>query len=138
MKNKCYEIELEHFGKVYVSKEVKDLLEEEERKFQNYERKCRYWCPIRLDECEYEGELFVEDYDPKKDYLEKEEQLECNRFLELLTSTQKRRLLMRMENPSLSLREIARIEEVDYKSIEECFEAIKNKYKKFLNNTPSK
>ena len=138
MKTKRYEIELEHFGKVYVSKEVKELLEEDERIFQNYERKCRYWCPVRLDECEYEGELFVDDYDPKKEYLEKEEQFAVNRFLELLTSTQKRRLLMRMENPSLSLREIARIEEVDYKSIEECFEAIKNKYKKFLNNTPSK
>ena len=74
----------------------------------------------------------------KTKQVEKEEQLECNRFLELLTPTQKRRLLMRMENPTLSLREIARIEEVDYKSIEECFEAIKNKYKKFLNNTPSK
>ena len=138
MKTKRYEIELEHFGKVYVSKEVKELLEEDERIFQNYERKCRYWCPVRLDECEYEGELFVDDYDPKKEYLEKEEQFAVNRFLELLTSTQKRRLLMRMENPSLSLREIARIEEVDYKSIEESFEAIKNKYKKFLNNTPSK
>ena len=45
---------------------------------------------------------------------------------------------MRIENPSLSLREIARIEEVDYKSILESFESIKNKYKKFLNNTPSK
>ena len=138
MKNKCYEIELEHFGKVYVSKEVKDLLEEEERKFQNYERKCRYWCPVRLDEYEYEGELFANDYGPKKEYLEKEEQKEIDRFLKLLTPTQKRRLLIRMENPSFSLREIARLEEVDYKSIEECFEAIKNKYKKFLNNTPSK
>ena len=138
MKNKRYEIELEHFGKVYVSKEVKDLFEEEERKFQNYERKCRYWCPIRLDECEYEGELFVDKYDPEKEYLEKEEQKEIDEFLKLLTPTQKRRLLIRMENPSFSLREIARIEEVDYKSIEECFEAIKNKYKKFLNNTPSK
>ena len=138
MKENYYEVNLEHFGKVNVNKEVKELLEEDERTFQNYERKTRYWCPVRLDDCEYEGELFIDDHDPKQEYLEKEEQLECNRFLELLTPTQKRRLLMRMENPKLSLREMARIEEVDYKSIEECFEAIKNKYKKFLNNTPSK
>ena len=138
MKNKQYEIELEHFGKVYVSKEVKDLLEEEERAFQNYERKNRYWCPVRLERCEYEGELFIDNYDPKKEYLEKEEQIKVDEFLESLTPTQKRRLIMRIENPSLSLREIARIEEIDYKSILECFEYIKNKYKKFLNNTPSK
>ena len=138
MKENYYEVNLEHFGKVNVNKEVKELMEEYERTFQNYERKTRYWCPVRLDDCEYEGECFIDDHDLKQEYLEKEEQLECNRFLELLTPTQKRRLLMRMENPTLSLREIARIEEVDYKSIEECFEAIKNKYKKFLNNTPSK
>ena len=82
--------------------------------------------------------MFVNDYGPKKEYLEKEEQKEIDGFLKLLTPTQKRRLIIRMEHPSVSLREIARLEEVDYKSIEECFEAIKNKYKKFLNNTPSK
>lgn len=100
-----------------------------EREAENYERKCRYWNVMRID---YEGAA-VADYDTPDLYVErKEEQRKVDEFFKLLTPTQRRRLLIRYDDPSISLREIARMEGVDIKTIRECFEGIQKKYLKFF------
>ena len=100
-----------------------------ERENENYERKCRYWNVMRID---YEGAA-VADYDTPDLYVErKEEQRKVDEFFKLLTPIQRRRLLIRYDDPSISLREIARIEGVDIKTIRECFEGIQKKYLKFF------
>lgn len=101
-----------------------------ERETENYERKCRYWNVMRID---YEGAA-VADYDTPDLYVErKEEQRNVDEFFKLLTPTQRRRLLIRYDDPSISLREIARMEGVDIKTIRECFEGIQKKYLKFFD-----
>lgn len=101
-----------------------------ERENENYERKCRYWNVMRID---YEGAA-VADYDTPDLYVErKEEQRKVDEFFKLLTPIQRRRLLIRYDDPSISLREIARMEGVDIKTIRECFEGIQKKYLKFFN-----
>lgn len=100
-----------------------------ERENENYERKCRYWNVMRID---YEGAA-VADYDTPDLYVErKEEQRKVDEFFKLLTPIQRRRLLIRYDDPSISLREIARMEGVDIKTIRECFEGIQKKYLKFF------
>lgn len=100
-----------------------------ERETENYERKCRYWNVMRID---YEGAA-VADYDTPDLYVErKEEQRKVDEFFKLLTPIQRRRLLIRYDDPSISLREIARMEGVDIKTIRECFEEIQKKYLKFF------
>lgn len=100
-----------------------------EREAENYERKCRYWNVMRIN---YEGAA-VADYDTPDLYVErKEEQRKVDEFFKLLTPIQRRRLLIRYDDPSISLREIARMEGVDIKTIRECFEGIQKKYLKFF------
>ena len=100
-----------------------------ERETENYDRKCRYWNVMRID---YEGAA-VADYDTPDLYVErKEEQRKVDEFFKLLTPIQRRRLLIRYDDPSRSLREIARMEGVDIKTIRECFEEIQKKYLKFF------
>lgn len=121
---------------VEVDDELGIAILEEERKFENYERKCRYWCPIKLDQSEYEGDWFADDNTPSKAYELEEEQKRVDAFMETLTPTQRRRLEIRMDNPGISLREIARQEGTDIKTIRECFEGIEKKYKNFFKNYP--
>lgn len=60
-------------------------------------------------------------------------------FLATLTPIQKRRLLLRADNLTISDSEIARIEKVDESTIRECFKSIQKKYLKFISkNTPEK
>ena len=53
-------------------------------------------------------------------------------FMETLNSMQKERLRMKMDNPNLSLRELASKFNVTKTSIVKTFEVIKRKYKNFL------
>ena len=103
-----------------------------EREEQSYERKMRRWCPIKLDEAEYEGEWFADNNTPEKAYELEESQRRVDEFKKLLTPTQLRRLELKEDNPGISLREIARIEGTQLKAIEDTFEQIKKKYKKFF------
>ena len=84
---------------------------------------------MRID---YDGAA-VADYDTPALYVERKEELKkIDEFFKLLTPIQRRRLLIRYDDPSISLREIARMEGVDIKTIRECFEAIQKKYLKFF------
>lgn len=118
--------------------EVDDALADEiiisRRVEENYERKTRYWVTTSLDDCEYEGEWFAgKGPTPSEQYELDEQQAVVDSFMDTLTPIQKRRLLMRMYNPDLSLREIAEIEGTDHRAIRDCFELIRKKYQKFFN-----
>lgn len=120
------------------NEEIGLLIEKENKQEDNYERKCRYWCTTSLDASEYEGEWFIDNNSPASIYEHKEEQEKVNKFLDTLTPTQRRRIEIRLDDPKISLREIARIENTDIKTIRECFESIKKKLTKFLESSPSK
>lgn len=117
--------------------EVDDALADEiiisRREEENYERKTRYWCKVSLDECDFEGEWFADKSPtPLERYELDEQQRRVDSFLETLTPTQRRRFNYRMIDPSISLREIARLEGVPFQTVNETFDQIKKKYKKFF------
>lgn len=112
-----------------------DMIEKEDRLAANIERKERYWNPFSIDEAKYEGEWFEDHSKLEQAYDIEESQRRVDEFKKLLTITQLKRLEMREENPNISLREIARKEGVAIKAIEDTFEQIKKKYKKFQKNT---
>ena len=121
---------------IEVEDKFADFIEVSRREEENYERKSRYWCRIRLDESSYEGKWFEDQESSPSEALERElEQERVDDFFKTLTEVQRRRLSLRMDDPDLSLREIARIENCDIKTIRECFEAIKKKYNKFFNTS---
>lgn len=135
---KKYKFDDGTINEVEIEKELYEFIKEDELHNENYERKNRYWCPIRLDQSEYEGNWFKDNNTPQSLYEYKESQKRVDEFKKKLTPIQKRRLEIRMENPGISYRKIAEIEGTDIKTIRECFESIKKKYKNFFTNTPSK
>lgn len=68
----------------------------------------------------------------KQEHLAKQEVFLAS-FLATLTPTQKRRLLMRANDLTLTYSDIARKEKVDESSIRECFISIQKKFNKFLS-----
>lgn len=119
-------------SEVEVDEELGLVISAMEREEESYERKMRRWCPIKLDQAEYEGKWFADNDTPEKRYELEEEQRRVDEFKKTLTPTQLRRLEIRENDPSISLREIARIEGAQIKAIEDTFEQIKKKYKKFF------
>lgn len=103
-----------------------------EREEESYERKMRRWAPIKLDQAEYQGDWFANNDTPEKKYVLNESQKKVDEFKKKLTPTQLRRLEIREDDPIISLREIARMEGTTLKAIEDTFEQIKKKYKKFF------
>ena len=115
------------FGEWYV---------EEERKEENDARRQRYWETTRLDGLDYEGEWFEDkESETPEDYVERlEQEARYDTFLKTLTATQLRRLHLFEEE--YSEREVARIENVDFKSVHETREQLKKKYLAFFKNDP--
>ena len=115
------------FGEWYV---------EEERKEENDARRWRYWETTHLDGLDYEGEWFEDkESETPEDYVERlEQEARYDTFLKTLTATQLRRLHLFEEE--YSEREVARIENVDFKSVHETREQLKKKYLAFFKNDP--
>ena len=115
------------FGEWYV---------EEERKEENDARRQRYWETTHLDGLDYEGEWFQDkESETPEDYVERlEQEAKYDAFLKTLTPTQLRRLHLFEEG--YSEREVARIENVDFKSVHETREQLKKKYLAFFKNDP--
>ena len=115
------------FGEWYV---------EEERKEENDARRQRYWETTHLDGLDYEGEWFEDkESETPEDYVERlEQEARYDTFLKTLTATQLRRLHLFEEE--YSEREVARIENVDFKSVHETREQLKKKYLVFFKNDP--
>ena len=121
-------------AEVEVDEELGLIIEEDERKYQNYERKCRYWCTVKLDDAVYEGEWFADHNTPAKAYELAEEERRVAEFKKLLTPTQLRRLEIRELDPSISFKEIAEMEGTNVRAVWETFEQIRKKHKLVFND----
>lgn len=117
-------------SEVEVDEELGAFITASRRKEANYNRKIRYHC-VSLDCFDFEGEAF-EDKHSSPDKINSDElsQQRVEEFLNGLTSTQRRRLEMRMDG--LSFAEIARREGTYRSAIHSCFEDIRKKAGKFF------
>lgn len=116
---------------VEVSIEIGEVITDSRRKEENLDRKERYHC-YSLDALEYgdKDEFAPTDgITPETEMMKKIENQRIHNALMQLTETQRRRLLMFAEG--YSIRDIARIENVDYKAAWKTIESAKNKFKKF-------
>ena len=68
-------------SEVEVDEELGLVISAMEREEQSYERKMRRWCPIKLDEAEYEGEWFADNNTPEKAYELDKENLDAKNAL---------------------------------------------------------
>lgn len=82
----------------------------------------------------YKGSEYGYRKTPEWIYLRKERSEEIQKALSLLTETQLRRFGM-FWHDGLSIREIARIEGTDYKSVRESIEAARKKVRSVLDNS---
>lgn len=73
---------------------------------------------------------------PEEILLMKEEDAQGLKRLDILTETQRRRMLLKMYG--FSAREIARIEGVDHTSVAGSIAAAEKKLEKYIGNTPTK
>lgn len=90
---------------------------------------------IKLETLHQEDERFVSQWgNPEKHMIAHEEYEALSKALEGLTSTQKRRLILRLSG--ISCREIARQERVSVQSVSESIEGIRKKLVGILKHKP--
>lgn len=114
---------------VEVNEEIGNLILDSRREESNQDRKERYHC-YSLDAAVYEGKDYADGETPESAlFLQMENQSIAEAFGKL-SEVQRRRLLMVAEG--LSLREIARREGKDIKTIRESIEGARKKFLKFF------
>lgn len=116
-------------SEVEVSEEVGTVIVDSRRKEDNLDRKERYHC-YSYDAIDYEGEEFA-DPDTPATLLEKDELSgRVHSAMSHLTETQIRRLMLLSEG--YSIREIAAMEGVRHKAVEDSIEQARKKFKKYF------
>lgn len=123
-------------SEVEVNEEIGNVILDSRREENNLARKERYHC-YSMDAADYEGEEYADQETPESAlFLQLENKSIADAF-DKLSEVQKRRLLMLAQG--LSVREIARREGKDIKTIRESIEGARKKFLKFfLRCTPSK
>ena len=102
----------------------------------NLEDRERYHTAVYLDAAVYEGDWFADNRTPDY-YLDlKEQQERIDAFLNILTDTQRRRLELKMDNPKLSFRDLAKLENTNPNAIVDTFKQIQKKCMTFFNFDP--
>lgn len=114
---------------VEVNEEIGNLILDSRREESNQDRKERYHC-YSLDAAEYEGEDYADGSTPEMELFRQLENQRIKEAFEQLSEVQRRRLLMLAEG--VSLREIARREGKDIKTIRESIEGARKKFLKFF------
>ena len=114
---------------VEVSEEIGTVILDSRREEDNLARKERYHC-YSLDGAGYEGERMADGETPETLLLAQEGDRHIEETLGLLSETQRRRLLMLADG--LSVREIARREGKEIKTVRESIEGARKKFKKFF------
>lgn len=114
---------------VEVREEIGNLILDSRREESNQDRKERYHC-YSLDAAEYEGEDYADGSTPETELFLQVENQRIKKAFEQLSEVQRRRLLMLAEG--VSLREIARREGKDIKSIRESIEGARKKFLKYF------
>ncbi len=90
----------------------------------------RYHCPYSYDAIDYEGEEYATDDTPETEHIRSERDARLYTALAALTEIQRRRLLMLADG--LSMREIARRENADIKTVRESITGAKKKFQKIF------
>ena len=114
---------------VEVNEEIGNLILDSRREESNQDRKERYHC-YSLDAAEYEGEDYADGSTPETELFLQLENQRIKEAFEQLSEVQRRMLLMLAEG--VSLREIARREGKDIKSIRESIEWARKKFLKYF------
>lgn len=116
-------------SEVEVSEEIGTVILDSRREESNLDRKERYHC-YSLDAAEFEGLEMADGSTPESALLLQLENQHIAEAFERLSEVQKRRMLMLAQG--LSLREIARREGKDIKTIRESIEGARKKFLKFF------
>ena len=120
-------------SEVEVNEEIGAVILESRRKEENMERNRRRRC-YSLDDVDFEGEDFADDRTPESLLIEQIDNEHIKETLEKLSETQRRRLLMLASGMSIS--DIARQENRDFRTVYDSLEAAKKNFKKIFENTP--
>lgn len=114
---------------VEVNEEIGNLILDSRREESNQDRKERYHC-YSLDAAEFEGAEYADGSTPEEELFLQLENQHIAETLENLSEVQKRRLLMLAQG--LSLREIARREGKDIKTVRESIDGARKKFLKIF------
>lgn len=115
---------------VEVSEEIGAVVIESRKAEHAQDERQRYHCPYSYDAIDYEGEEYASDETPESEYVRSEINEQLYAGLKSLTETQRRRLLMLADG--MSLREIAKAENVGFTKVAKSIEAAREKMKKFF------
>lgn len=116
-------------SEVEVTEEIGNVILDSRREESNLDRKERYHC-YSLDGTEFEGMEMAEDDTPETELFLQLENRHIAETFDRLSEVQKRRLLLLAQG--LSVREIARREGKDIKTIRESIEGARKKFLKFF------
>ena len=114
---------------VDVSEDVASVIEESRRVEENADRKYRYH-NYSLNTSDYEGEEYLDDNTPETVLIGEEERKEMDEFIIILTPTQRKRLLMKLNGKSMN--EIARLEKTTFRAVKKSFLQISEKFFNFF------
>lgn len=121
----------------FVDEKVAETYERLNREEENANRRYRYHNPFSLDALAYQGMLFASHEDTPAEHYEKVEALErVETFKRTLTEIQLRRLGYFEEG--LSEHQVARIEKVRLKAIQDTRRQLKKKASEFFDFQPNK
>lgn len=115
---------------VEVPDDIGTFILDSRRMEHNAEERQRYHCPYSTDALTYEGLEYADPTDLNQTLTATEDRKKLHEALRHLSGTQRRRLLMLADG--LSLREIARREGVDIKTLRESIEGARKKFLKFF------
>lgn len=113
---------------VEVSEEIGAVIIDSRKAEHAQNERQRYHCPYSYDAIDYEGEEYATDDTPETEHIRSERDARLYTALAALTETQRRRLLMLADG--LSMREIARREKADIKTVRESIEGARKKFQK--------
>lgn len=116
-------------SEVEVNEEIGTFILDSRREEDNLGRKERYHC-YSLDAAEFEGEEMADCETPETVLMRQLENCQIEEALGCLSEVQKRRILMLAQG--LSVREIARREGKEIKTIRESIDGARKKFKKFF------
>lgn len=112
-----------------VTDEIGTVILDSRRKEHALAERERYHCPYSYDAISYEGMEYADPRELGQELIDDEDNYRLYAALRKLSAIQQRRLLMLATG--LSLREIARREGVDIKTVRESVEGARKKFLKF-------
>lgn len=124
-----YEFVNGEVSEIEVEEKIGEIIVESRRLESNADRKERYHC-YSMDAAEYEGLDYGTEETPETLIARREEDRHLYEIFCQLSETQQRRLLML--GAGLSIREIARRENANFKTVYESIEAGRRKFKKLF------